>query len=159
MYTASLDKLSKWVTGGVVVLTMIFLLLVNFGTADNDFLVLLPVALMVVTLSITYFYSPKGYEVDLNDIAVIRKAGKFFISRKDIQSIKAIPDTDLAGSVRTFGNGGLFGYTGYFRNKIHGSTRWFVTQRKNYILITMKLGKKYVLSPDDVDGFLAATQL
>jgi len=36
--------------------------------------------------------------------------------------------------------------------------RWFVSQRKNYILITMNNERKYLVSPDDVAGFLAATQ-
>ena len=57
-------------------------------------------------------------------------------------------------AIRTFGNGGVFGYTGYFYKKGIGSMLWYCTQRANYILIEKTNGKKIVITPDDADGFM-----
>ncbi len=80
--------------------------------------------------------------------------GKFFISRKDIASIRPLSESELGGEWRMAGNGGVFGYTGWFSSGKIGKMRWFVTQRKNYVLIELNSGSKILLSPDDVGGFM-----
>jgi hypothetical protein len=96
--------------------------------------------------------------VEIDHIIVHRIASNFFISRKEIKSIVKISLEEMGMPWRTFGNGGVFGYTGYYSSSNVGKMRWFVSQRKNYILITMNNERKYLVSPDDVAGFLAATQ-
>jgi hypothetical protein len=54
-----------------------------------------------------------------------------------------------------FGSGGLFGYYGLFRTRALGRSTWYVTNRKNRIVLIAG-AKTFVLSPDDVDGFLRA---
>jgi hypothetical protein len=71
------------------------------------------------------------------------------INKSDIQTAESI-DTDKLGSViRTFGNGGLFGYYGWYSSSQIGSFFYYGTQRKNRILIEMKNGEKCVITPDD----------
>jgi hypothetical protein len=72
--------------------------------------------------------------------------------------MSAISEAELGRAWRMMGNGGVFGYTGYYSSSNIGKMRWFVSQRKNYVLITMNNDSKFLLSPDDVAGFLAATQ-
>ncbi|WP_373812815.1 PH domain-containing protein, partial [Porphyromonas loveana] len=52
----------------------------------------------------------------------------------------------LSGSIRTFGNGGLFGYAGFFRNKALGSYRMYIKRMKDLAVITDKAGKKTVIN-------------
>jgi Bacterial PH domain len=66
----------------------------------------------------------------------------------------ATPD-DLRDCLRTFGNGGLFGYYGQFSTAKLGNCTWYVTNRSNAVVVVTS-ARTSVLSPDDVDGFLAA---
>jgi hypothetical protein len=51
--------------------------------------------------------------------------------------------------MRTFGNGGLFGYTGKYYNSRFGKMTWYCTQRKNYVLLILSDKKKIVITPDN----------
>ena len=65
--------------------------------------------------------------------------------RKDVEIVPISKD-DLKGSLRTFGNGGLFGYAGYFQNKKLGKYRMYVTRLKDLSLLTDHNGKKTVIN-------------
>ena len=98
-----------------------------------------------------YFYIEK-------DLIIV----KFFLGRKvldDIQSIRPIDNVSLRGGgrsfgnivdlkcgVRTFGNGGLMGYTGYFRSKELGSFQMLAVSKKQLALVTLNNGQKYVIN-------------
>lgn len=69
----------------------------------------------------------------------------------DITKIKSafIPDIDsMRFTIRTFGNGGLFGYLGLFYNPAYGKMKWYATRRDNYIMLIMQDNTKIVLTPD-----------
>lgn len=155
MFKASLDKMAQVIPALMVLLSFGMLTLPYF-TDDMTFelITIFPTLLILVIVFISYLYSPQGYEINLDSIAVVRKMGKFFISRKDIASIRTLSESELGGVWRMAGNGGVFGYTGWFSSGKIGKMRWFVTQRKNYILIELNSGKKILLSPDDVGGFM-----
>lgn len=155
MFKASLDKMAQVIPALMVLLSFGMLTLPYF-TDDMTFelITIFPTLLILVIVFISYLYSPQGYEINLDSIAVVRKMGKFFISRKDIASIRPLSESELGGVWRMAGNGGVFGYTGWFSSGKIGKMRWFVTQRKNYILIELNSGKKILLSPDDVGGFM-----
>ncbi len=155
MFKASLDKMAQVIPALMVLLSFGMLTLPYF-TNDKTFelITIFPTLLILVIVFFSYLYSPQGYEINLDSIAVVRKMGKFFISRKDIASIRTLSESELGGVWRMAGNGGVFGYTGWFSSGKIGKMRWFVTQRKNYILIELNSGKKILLSPDDVGGFM-----
>lgn len=160
MFKASLDNLAKYLP--FVLIGFVLLIFITLGvTIENGpiSVALIPALPICIITLIAYYYSPLYYEVDMDSIAVVRKAGKFFIARKDIKSINAITENQLGTAWRMMGNGGVFGYTGYYSSSNIGKMRWFVTQRKNYVLIILNNDSKYLLSPDDVAGFLVATQL
>lgn len=62
-----------------------------------------------------------------------------------------IPRDDLKWSIRTFGNGGVFGYYGKFFNNSFGSMTWFATRRENFVMLILKDGRKIVVTPDDLN--------
>jgi len=63
--------------------------------------------------------------------------------------------TNFTGGIRLFGDGGLFGYYGLFRTSKLGKCTWYVTNRRNAVVMIAS-SKTYIFSPDDVDGFVAA---
>ena len=154
-YKATLDSLSKTITSGVFIL-FIFIGQKNLNgiiKADGDsvsvvihgdILLLLPVILIF-----SYLFSSRSYTLTNNELIINRPIGNRVINIADISEIK-IPDaSDFSGTIRTFGNGGIFGYYGKYYNSKLGNMTWYVTQKLNRILILTKQGDKIIISPDD----------
>jgi hypothetical protein len=111
-----------------------------------------------VILFFTFLYAPLAYEITNDHIAIVRRIGNFNIPRTEIVSVQALSKQDMGLAWRTMGNGGLFGYTGWYASQKQGRMRWFVSQRNNYVMIVLANQKKYILTPDDVEGFMQFTQ-
>ena len=85
-----------------------------------------------------YFYVEK-------DLIIV----KFFLGRKvleNIQSVRPIEGVDLKRCARTFGNGGLMGYTGHFRSKELGDFQMLAVNKNELALVTLENGKQYVIN-------------
>lgn len=54
-------------------------------------------------------------------------------------------------TIRTFGNGGLFGYFGKFYNAAFGKMTWYATRRNNYLVLSTSENGKIVLTPDNLE--------
>ena len=120
----------------------IILCIAWFVEGDVEALYMLPFWLLLMPFVILrtprYFYIEK-------DLIIV----KFFLGRKvldDIQSIRPIDNVSLRGGGRSFGNGGLMGYTGYFRSKELGSFQMLAVSKKQLALVTLNNGKKYVIN-------------
>lgn len=70
-------------------------------------------SLLVVGLFI-FFALKTPYCVYVGDDSVVVKQVMGSIKITDIESIRSVGKKDLANSIRKFGNGGFFGYVGYF---------------------------------------------
>ena len=110
---------------------------------------------MLLIVASTYAYSPKGYEVGDRCIVVKRLIGNVRIPLDGLLEARAAASDDLAGCIRTFGNGGLFGYYGLYRTSKLGKCTWYVTDRSKAVVVITG-AKTAVLSPADPDGFLKA---
>jgi hypothetical protein len=152
-YSASLGNLSKIIsTLGTIFLIGIFIYsgYLNYSEPRKEFAFMTAFGLFMILLPvITYFYMPRFYVVTDEALLIKRRAGNFRIPISSINKIELASKEDMRLTMRTFGNGGMFGFTGYFRNSKFGKMRWFVTQRTNYIVITTNDQKKYVVSPDE----------
>ncbi len=102
--------------------------------------------------------SPKAIEIEGGELRVLRRAWRaatFPLSRVD--GVTVLPAGALRGAVRTFGNGGLFGYYGWYYKK--GPFRLYATRTDRLVQVGID-GKRIVVSPDDpqrfVDGLLSA---
>jgi len=76
------------------------------------------------------------------------------IKKDTILEVKNIEYSDLRFSIKTFGNGGLFGFSGSFRNKKFDDMTWFLTRKDTLVMIVTQK-QKFVLSPDDRELFIA----
>jgi hypothetical protein len=111
--------------------------------------------LAVVVLAVSYAYSPRGYRVAGNSVAVRRLAGTARVELNGVREARRATPDDVRGSFRLWGSGGLFGYFGLFTTAKLGRCTWYVTDRsKSVVVITA--AKTVLFSPDDPDGFLAA---
>ncbi len=119
----------------------------------NPFVAGLGTALVLLTFA----WSPRGYTVDGQTLLIQRLIGSVRIPLQEIRELwQGAPD-DFQGAIRLFGNGGLFGYYGLFQTTRLGKSTWYVTNRDRTVIIVTG-AKTFVVSPDDVEGFLAAVR-
>ncbi len=102
--------------------------------------------------------SPRAVEIEGGELKVLRRAWPAAAYRlSEIERVGILPPGWLSGALRTFGNGGLFGYYGWFYKK--GAFRLFAT-RSDRLVETVIGGRRVVFSPDDpsrlVEAILAA---
>lgn len=155
-YKASLDPLAKILTIGAIIL-FIFIgqksvrqLMIAQG--DNMIILLHTGILMMLVLIIvgSWLFAPSSYSAYGGDLFIKRPIGNVSIKVSEIIEARVLNSKEISGLVRTFGNGGLFGYYGKFYNSKLKHLTLYTTQRKNRILIQTSQGKKIVISPDDL---------
>jgi Bacterial PH domain len=158
-FKASLDNLSKVLT---IIMSPIFVLwpLYMFYTISQQpnhtfsgaFVMLMVLVLGIYLLCLCLWV--KSYTVDTHFLTVNKFLGQAKIDRANIKDAKYISKNEMGFVIRIMGNGGIFGYTGYFTSKTVGRMRWHVTNKDNMVLITLTNNKVICVSPDDVPGFL-----
>jgi len=110
--------------------------------------------LSLLVLLLGFAYSPRGYVLEGRSIWVNRAAGRVRIALDDVREARRATPDDFRGCVRLWGSGGLFGYYGLFSTTRLGKSTWYVTNRKNCVIV-IGGGKTVLFSPDDPDSFLA----
>ena len=149
IYKASLDKTAIIITNLV---TLLFGVLIVF-----NFILPLAIFLLVIYL-ICLLLKPLSYEITEDELIIRRLIKSVHINGSDIESLELKDKSDLAGTVRTFGVGGLFGWYGKFANSQSGNMTWYVTRRDKPVLIIKKDGKKIMISPDEAEAFIKEYQ-
>lgn len=158
-FSSSLDTTSKVITSLLCLfaLGLIFLpfpsndLLVNPGGAWTGFALL-------VLISCFFFTSPKSYQVSPDQLQIKRIIGAVRIKKEEVQHIRIPQAVEMKWPMRTFGNGGLFGYTGYYRTGAIGSMVWYCTRRSHFVLIYRNSKPPIVITPDEPEKFIEACQ-
>jgi hypothetical protein len=145
IYKASLDKTAILITNLV---TLLFGALIVF-----NFILPLAILLLVIYL-ICLIMKPLSYEITKDELIIRRLIKSVRINRSDIESLELKDKSDLTGTVRTFGVGGLFGWYGKFANSQLGNMTWYVTRRDKPVLIIKKDSKKILISPDEAEAFV-----
>ena len=113
-----------------------------FVEGDVEALIALPLWLLLMAGVI--LRTPRYFYIE-EDLIIV----KFFLGSKvleDIRSVRPIGEINLKGCARTFGNGGLMGYTGYFRSKELGNFQMLAVSKKELALVTLNNGKQYVIN-------------
>jgi hypothetical protein len=104
-------------------------------------------------LGLAYAYSPQEYVVSGDSITVRRLIGRVHIPLDGLREARITTPDDVTYCIRLWGSGGLFGYYGRFRTAKLGRCTWYVTDRKNTVVVRTN-AKTVLFSPDDIDGFL-----
>ena len=112
------------------------------------------VALMpLVILFGTALFTIRGYSISSDNILVHRLLWSTVLPRAGLESAQVEPDT-MRGSIRTFGNGGAFSFTGFFYNKRLGSYRAYVTDPRRTVVLRYA-NRRVVLSPASPEDFVS----
>jgi hypothetical protein len=109
---------------------------------------ILPMLILVIAL----FFMVRGYIVTADEIIVQRLLWSTRFERTKLQSATIEPDA-LRGSIRLFGNGGLFSFTGVFRSPKLGRYRAYVTDPARTVILRFA-DRIAVVSPADPDAFV-----
>ena len=111
---------------------------------EGDVKALYALPLWLIVMAVVILRTPHYFYIEKDRIVV-----KLFLGSKvleDIQSVRPIDNVHLKGCVRTFGNGGLMGYTGYFRTLKYGSFQMLAVNKNELALVTLGNGKQYVIN-------------
>lgn len=94
----------------------------------------------------------RGYRVTPDAIVVRRLLWANRLPLTDLQSARHEPDA-MRRSIRLFGNGGLFSFTGLFRNSALGNYRAFVTDPRLAVVLRYER-RTVVISPGAPEEFV-----
>ena len=97
-------------------------------------------------------FTIRGYTLTPDAILIHRLFWTTRLPLIGLQSAKFEPDA-MRGSIRTFGNGGLFSFTGFFRNKALGAYRAFVTDLHRTVVLRFP-SRTVVVSPSTPEEFI-----
>lgn len=159
-FEASFDKFSKVTSAIFLVFALVMLggsLSGRMVPDENGNFILSIVSAFLLLLSVMMFlYSPRAYLVEGKDLVVCRLIGNKRIAAADISRIRVPDEKELKWPIRTFGNGGLFGYTGRYYTRHIGSMIWYCTRRDRLMVVERNLKLPVIISPDNPTGFLQA---
>jgi Bacterial PH domain len=109
---------------------------------------LVPLAIILLCA----LFTVRGYSITNNALLIERLFWTTRIPLTELRSVKFDPAATHR-SIRTFGNGGFFSFTGYFRNKDLGSYRAFMTDRRRAVVLRFP-SSVIVISPDRPEDFV-----
>lgn len=113
---------------------------------------LLTVALPLLIWAIAALFTVRGYVLAGDTLQVQRLGWQTRLSLQNLQSADYRPYA-MRRSWRLLGNGGLFSFTGKFRNAELGTYRAFVTDLEHTVVLTFP-DRKIVLSPEQPGEFV-----
>lgn len=101
--------------------------------------------------------APKRYDVTDEAMVIVRgrSFSKISIPLNDIREVRRVKLSPWS-TIRTFGVGGVFSYSGRFRARNVGKFYGAITDLSRTVLI--EAGKKYVISPEDPAQFVEEIQ-
>ena len=160
-FPCSTDRAAKivpWFIGVICLGTLILGVFECLQPNFNPVVLITFVTPVIMTIVVYFMYKqmPVAINIDKYALSIERKkSDPVQFNYSDIRSITHVPDGDMKMVIRTFGNGGVFGYTGSFYNKKYGSMKWYCTRRQNYILLETTNKGKIVFTPDSADDVIA----
>jgi len=139
------------VLGSVLLLGIPLVGLLTAPRADLGWWLLMMV-LPVLIWAIAALFTIRGYVLTDDTLQVQRFGWQTTISLQDLRSADDRPQA-MRHSWRLLGNGGLFSFTGKFRNHALGTYRAFVTDLEHTVVLTFP-DRKIVLSPANPGEFV-----
>jgi Bacterial PH domain len=155
VFKASFDWMVKIITATFCLFFLIFTVLGTLNV-EKPSMPTIPVIGLLVIL-VVYLLHVQHYEVTHEGIKIKRLIGSKVIDFNSIKHINRLKDDDLGVVIRTFGNGGIFGFIGIHRSSIYGKITVLATQQRNYVIVETDL-KKYVLTPDEPFDFVKSVE-
>ena len=112
--------------------------------------------LLAAILIVPLVLSVRGYTVRDGQLLVHRLGWVTRFDLADLRKVEVAPGV-MRGSLMTFGNGGLFGFVGHFRNNALGAYRAYATKKENAVVLRLN-GGPVVVTPDEPVAFVDAVK-
>jgi len=96
----------------------------------------------------------RGYTITTDTLLIHRPLWDTKVPLVMLQSVESNPGL-MMKSLRTFGNGGLYSFTGWYWNKQLGHYHAYVTDLKRTVALRF-ITHRVVISPDDPAAFVEA---
>jgi hypothetical protein len=152
-FPASMDRTTRWLS--VLVLLTLVIVTVLVGSEAPRAVLWRVLGLNLLIVGLSWGWAPRGYDVDGERLVVKRPLGSVTLPLASLQEATAAEYDDLGWVLRTFGNGGLFGWYGRFHSSGLGHHRWYASRRSGLVVLRWP-DRTVVISPDDRERFLAA---
>ena len=164
-YTSSPDQAATIIPYAMIGISL-FSIGITFWASkrtDNPLLLLittLPVFVILTGVVIAMYYmKTEAIEIDDTGITIVRKWKPVVIDFSEITAVQQVSKSEMGFVIRTFGNGGVFGYTGQFYNKKFGSMTWYCSRRDGFLIIEKTKGRKIVITLRVVERFLLMVRM
>lgn len=103
-------------------------------------------------LLLSALFAVRGYRIQGHHLWILRPGWKNHIALDGLKSVSFEPNA-TKGSIRLFGNGGLFAFSGLFRNQQLGRYRAFATNLSRTVVIRLP-ARTIVVTPDRPEQFV-----
>ncbi len=147
---------SLWIMTGLSVGICLGIVLLGIVVESRPGGRLAMVGLPLVLLFITALLTIRSYTLTGSSLMIERLGWRTTIDLSQLTQIKQDPQA-MDGSLRVWGNGGLFSFTGYFRNSKLGSYEAFATDPERSVVLKM-VDRTIVVTPKDPQAFVEAMQ-
>lgn len=156
-FSAPWDLRLKLVTGFFLVLLAALIAVGLQPTPDGSAAwTTMKVGIPIAIIAGAAAFVVRGYTIRAGVLHIHRLGWDTTIDLAGLTDAEVYPGA-TAGSIRTFGNGGLFGFIGRFRNSLLGSYRAYLTDAARTVVL--RFGEKtIVISPHDPEAFVEAVQ-
>ena len=128
----------------VLVVALTFYSLYQAFFVEEDMVARIVMPVVLAPLYIIMLRTPRYFYIEKDLIVVKRFVGRKVI--EDIRSIRPLTKEDMKKTIKSWGNDGVMGYTGYFQNKQIGYFQMLAVSKENLALVTLHNGKQYVIN-------------
>ncbi|SHE80943.1 PH domain-containing protein [Microbulbifer donghaiensis] len=154
-FQAPWSRQLKWLTvlATAILLGIPFLLLAKAPAAESrlyDIAILLPPAIFLLSA----LFAIRGYRIERDSLLILRPGWHTRIPLKGLAKVE-VDSEAMGASIRLFGNGGLFAFTGLYRNSKLGRYRAFATDTARAVVLRYP-ERTLVVTPDRPEQFAAA---
>ena len=112
------------------------------------------IIILPLIIFLTWLFSVTGYTLKENTLIVARPLWTTTIVLPPGSTARAEPEI-RKGLLKTMGNGGLFGYTGGFRNKKLGNFKTYATNWSHAVSVTSEVDSFcIVVTPEEMRLFI-----
>jgi len=137
----------------VKIVTFGFLALAVAGVLTTGSAVSVPIVLIAVVVAA---FGVRGHSVVGGTLLIHRLGWSTKFDLSTLRHVEFSPGITM-GSIRAFGNGGLFGFVGYFRNELIGMYKAYATDGMRPVLLELPNTKPLVM-PDSPAEFVDAVR-
>ncbi|PPS43990.1 PH domain-containing protein [Chroococcidiopsis sp. TS-821] len=110
-------------------------------------MVIIPVAILLTSL----FFSIRGYVITDNTLYIQRLGWNTKVDLQNLITAEVDPQA-MRNSIRKWGNGGLFSFSGKFYNRRLGNYEAYATDLSKAVILKLR-DRTVVVTPDDPEKF------